>query len=233
MPFTRGARVPTQTPASNSDARKRIEEAMNALRDGLRDAGANVDTSKIEAFLAAGYEANHTPPPAPCEPWSVISEDRDKPTLAKVTLSTGSVLVGEFYTNGNDVTRADTGFDVAFTYGVTDVELLHTYDQETQVPVERAPSADSVLVRELRLSLGLTCPDEYTAIALRSALTSLADGAESKPEPVEDEATEIACAWADYRKDYGVAQRDLNSAHKAFTAGWKAAREGDQSGSLR
>lgn len=44
---------------------------------------------------------------------------------------------------------------------------------------------------------------------------------------------EMACAWADYRKDYGVSLRDIDAAHKAFTSGWKAAREGDQSGVLR
>lgn len=44
---------------------------------------------------------------------------------------------------------------------------------------------------------------------------------------------EMACAWAEYRKDYGVNPNDLTAAHKAFTAGWKAAREGDQSGVLR
>ena len=43
------------------------------------------------------------------------------------------------------------------------------------------------------------------------------------------EEEELACAWADYRKDYGADSRD----YKAFAAGWKAAREGDQSGVLR
>ena len=56
------------------------------------------------------------------------------------------------------------------------------------------------------------------------------------PAPTADRdevAEELACAWADYRKDYGVNQRDLQAAHKAFKAGWQAARTGDQSGPFR
>jgi len=45
----------------------------------------------------------------------------------------------------------------------------------------------------------------------------------------DDEAIDIACAWSDYRKDYGVAESNMTAAHKAFKAGWKAAREGNQS----
>ena len=44
---------------------------------------------------------------------------------------------------------------------------------------------------------------------------------------------DCACAWSDYRKEYGVREADLVAAHKAFRAGWKAAREGDQSGVVR
>lgn len=48
-----------------------------------------------------------------------------------------------------------------------------------------------------------------------------------------DETVDIACAWSDYRSDYGVLPDHMSSAHKAFLAGWKAAREGDQSSVLR
>jgi hypothetical protein len=41
---------------------------------------------------------------------------------------------------------------------------------------------------------------------------------------------ELACAWADYRKDYGASG---TQEHKAFRAGWLAARAGDQSAALR
>lgn len=49
----------------------------------------------------------------------------------------------------------------------------------------------------------------------------------------EEESAELACAWSDYRKDYGISEEHMNAAHKAFKAGWKAAREGDQSAVLR
>lgn len=47
------------------------------------------------------------------------------------------------------------------------------------------------------------------------------------------DSEEAACAWSDYRKDYGVSSGHLSAAHQAFLAGWKAAREGDQAGVLR
>lgn len=52
------------------------------------------------------------------------------------------------------------------------------------------------------------------------------------PEPRDLEADDLACAWADYRKDYGVPQVHTVAAHKAFRAGWSA-RQGDRSGVLR
>lgn len=50
----------------------------------------------------------------------------------------------------------------------------------------------------------------------------------------EDEE-QMACAWSDYRRDYGVSSNPevATLEHKAFKAGWKAAREGDQSGVQR
>jgi hypothetical protein len=38
------------------------------------------------------------------------------------------------------------------------------------------------------------------------------------------EADLIACEWSDYRKGYGVPEAALMHAHKAFKAGWEAAR---------
>ncbi|WP_155290225.1 hypothetical protein [Rhodococcoides fascians] len=35
---------------------------------------------------------------------------------------------------------------------------------------------------------------------------------------------EMACEWSDYRKSYGVAAETLDVEHKAFVAGWQAAR---------
>lgn len=49
----------------------------------------------------------------------------------------------------------------------------------------------------------------------------------------DDDDDDAMTAWAEYHKDYGVKQGCLTTAHKAFLAGWKAAREGNQSGPLR
>ena len=56
---------------------------------------------------------------------------------------------------------------------------------------------------------------------------------EDAPAPVDPDSADRQCAWADYRKDYGVGESEMEAAHKAFMAGWKSAREGDQSGPLR
>lgn len=56
---------------------------------------------------------------------------------------------------------------------------------------------------------------------------------EDAPAPVDPDAADRQCAWVDYRKDYGVGEPEMAAAHKAFMAGWKSAREGDQSGPLR
>jgi hypothetical protein len=50
---------------------------------------------------------------------------------------------------------------------------------------------------------------------------------------MDEDSADAACAWSDYRKDYGVPADTMSAAHKAFLAGWKAAREGDQSEPLR
>lgn len=51
----------------------------------------------------------------------------------------------------------------------------------------------------------------------------------------DDEAVEMACAWSDYRKEYGVSSDDKvrSKEYAAFTEGWKAGRHGDQSSVLR
>lgn len=64
----------------------------------------------------------------------------------------------------------------------------------------------------------------------RAAVEADTEGA---GESDRDEADELACAWTTYRDDYGVHASDTTAAHKAFKAGWKAAREGDQSGVMR
>lgn len=44
---------------------------------------------------------------------------------------------------------------------------------------------------------------------------------------------EAACDWSDYRADYGVSPANIRAAHKAFLAGRRARRYGDQSTALR
>lgn len=57
--------------------------------------------------------------------------------------------------------------------------------------------------------------------------------AATQPRPTPDHAggADAACAWADYRSQYGVA--DVKTAHKAFLAGWDAAHGADDAGPLR
>lgn len=47
----------------------------------------------------------------------------------------------------------------------------------------------------------------------------------------EDKLT-AAADWSDYRKEYGVPEEHLSAAHKAFLAGWKAGKYGEQAGVL-
>jgi hypothetical protein len=51
----------------------------------------------------------------------------------------------------------------------------------------------------------------------------------------EAERVEQACDWSDFRSDYGVSADPLalEREYRAFTAGWRAGRHGDQSGPLR
>jgi hypothetical protein len=56
------------------------------------------------------------------------------------------------------------------------------------------------------------------------------------PVCVGDEPVEMACAWSDFRKDYGVSADESARAreHQAFMAGWLAASGRlDAGGSLR
>lgn len=51
----------------------------------------------------------------------------------------------------------------------------------------------------------------------------------------DEDAINVAIAWSDYRKDYGVSEDEAERRreHKAFKAGWKAGRFGSQDGVLR
>ncbi len=50
---------------------------------------------------------------------------------------------------------------------------------------------------------------------------------------IEDDKLEAACDWSDYRGEYGVSEEHLSVAHRAFLAGWKAGRYGEQAGVLK
>lgn len=78
-----------------------------------------------------------------------------------------------------------------------------------------------------------SCPHHEDLRARRRAMQGESDNAATPAAVVDPEAEELACAWSDYRGDYGVLPDHMTSAYKAFRAGWKAAREGDQSGVLR
>lgn len=53
---------------------------------------------------------------------------------------------------------------------------------------------------------------------------------EAEVLPRDPEADEIACAWSDYRSAFGASGRQQ---HKAFVAGFKAARGVEQNGVQR
>lgn len=42
------------------------------------------------------------------------------------------------------------------------------------------------------------------------------------PAETDDQRAERVAAWAEYRNTYGVSERDMITAHKAFMAGWAA-----------
>lgn len=82
-----------------------------------------------------------TPTPAPSEPWLAISTDRDKPTLAKVTWADGvrggKTSTGMYYRNDRGI--YDEWHDgIGRLDSIESVEVLHTHDPVTHVPVERA-----------------------------------------------------------------------------------------------
>lgn len=57
-------------------------------------------------------------------------------------------------------------------------------------------------------------------------------GCPTEQEWALDLAEELACAWSDYRKEYGVSGNPVKRRreHKAFKAGWDAARHGNDAG---
>lgn len=110
-----------------------------------------------------------TPPPAPVPVWSVLSTDREKPTLARVTWREGcspNVTRGEYWRDERYVLDVYGERVGSLDEDVATVTPLHALDPSTHVPVERA------LIDEVLRAGGLTTG------ALR-ALAALADGNQS------------------------------------------------------
>lgn len=128
-----GERTPNDP---NSDAS--WESAPEALLDIVTALGGK--TSRLLEFIDVIPALDLTPPPAPSEPWSVISTDRDKPTDAYVNGVPGRYWRSEgpeekgflFLLDPDGATRTATHIT-----RIESVELLRPCP-ETHVPVERA-----------------------------------------------------------------------------------------------
>lgn len=70
--------------------------------------------------------------------------------------------------------------------------------------------------------------DEESSVTINVFAPHLGDGSEEYQA-----AAAVACAWTDYRNAYGVPEHETTAAHKAFLAGWDAARGADHAGVLR
>lgn len=128
-----------------------------------------------------------TPPPAPREPWSVLSTDRDKPTLAKVTYTVpGKVDQSQtarvYYSEGTVLDEWD--YAVADLEQVVSVESL-TVCPVTHVPVERALIDEAVAL--VNCTYGMHPHDDHRRhrdivadlAALASDESSASDGGQS------------------------------------------------------
>lgn len=115
-----------------------------------------------------------TPPPAPAAPWSVISTDRENPTLARVTWAKGvrseESSTAMYYRNERGIfDEWDVG--IGQLDDIESVELLDTYSPESHVLVERA------LVDEAARGGGA-----WAALSIVRRLAALADGDEKGAE---------------------------------------------------
>lgn len=121
-----------------------------------------------------------TPPPAPREPWRVISTDRDQPTDAYV-----NGVPGRYWLEGANVHVLDANGDdcwVCTSEAVTEVELLDTHDPVTHVPVERALIDEAARLVEWWNTDSFAPPPrsgDRTAAEILTELAALADGAQS------------------------------------------------------
>ena len=75
-------------------------------------------------------------PPAPV--WSVISTDEDQPTLARVTFDSDFTTTRLVFRDDHFVYDADSVDNIGRLDYIYRVELLHTHNPATQVPVDRS-----------------------------------------------------------------------------------------------
>jgi len=143
--------------------------------------------SKVERIIGlrlSGKEAWLDPMTAPREPWRVISEDRDKPTLAKVTIQYGDtepeVVLGHWWRSVDKGYAHRTGDNaVRALQTVTSVELLDVHNPATHVPVERTLIEKATRLKQSGV-LRLLRKQHFQATAdLIYDLAALADGAQS------------------------------------------------------
>lgn len=205
--------MPTQIPASTSDARKRNAEMAAAadlppvlpdMSDWVKRAPGDMIEAGTPYVVFRSFEttfspgnlfeftvldlADHAlwtpPPPAPEPIWSVISTDGERPTLAKVTWSGRDArpMTANFYVDG-EILRDEWTQGLSHVNFIESVELLHTYNPVTHVPVERA-----LIDEAARLvawwdddSLDSSPPpsSDRGVGQIVTALAALADGAES------------------------------------------------------
>lgn len=194
--------------AATSDARKRLAEKSDQpptlpdtsgwepieLTDGerkfLAESTATLE-SKVERIVGlrlAGKEALLDPPPVEPAPWEDISTDAESPTLAWVRLGPNvQPVLRHWYRNdellfspnphGKFTTQATCTLEQ-----VTDVELIHTYDPETHVPVERALIDEAARMVAWWSAQTSERPEKRDAHEYVWALAALADGAEKGAE---------------------------------------------------
>lgn len=94
-----------------------------------------------------------------------------------------------------------------------------------QVPIFARFNGTDTEVGVITVDIKLA-PDQQAGI-MQDITDALSTPADTNPD--DETATELACAWSDYRAAYGA----LPVEHKAFKAGWDAAHGTQHQGVLR
>lgn len=123
-------------------------------------------------FPSLSGTAYWTPPPAPAPVWSVISTDRDQPTLARFTYGSDVSETRLVFRDDHFIYDADSDDNLGRLDCIARVELLDTHDPETQVPVERALIDEAVQIAD-SFDVDPAWPFRFV-----DKIAALADGAE-------------------------------------------------------